>query len=124
METWAITKTFRFEAAHHLPNHDGKCARVHGHSWVADVEVTGPHLVEDGPKVGMVLDYGTISDAVDPIVEGTLDHYDLNVTTGLDNPTSEAIAKWLFDQLDTVLPGLIAVTIHETCTSACRYARY
>jgi len=96
---------------------------VHGHSWVGDVEVRGTHLEPDGPKQGMVVDYGDISAAVDPIVESTLDHYDLNESTGLRNPTSEAIARWLFDLLVEQVPGLIAVTIHETCTSRCRYAR-
>jgi|SRR4051794_15351884 6-pyruvoyltetrahydropterin/6-carboxytetrahydropterin synthase len=122
--TWTIAKTFRFEAAHHLPQRDGKCARVHGHSWVAIVEVTGRLLVTDGPKVGMVVDYGDISAAVHPIWEQCLDHYDLNESTGLDNPTSEAIAAWLFERLMPLLPGLTAVTIQETCTSECRYARH
>jgi 6-pyruvoyltetrahydropterin/6-carboxytetrahydropterin synthase len=122
--TWRIAKTFRFEAAHHLPHHDGKCARVHGHSWVAVVEVTADTLVTGGPKTGMVVDYGDISVAVDPIVEAHLDHYDLNDTTGLADPTSEALAQWLFRALDPLLPGLSAVTIRETCTSECRYARH
>jgi len=121
--TWTVRKAFRFEAAHHLPAHDGKCRRVHGHSWEAVVEAQGGVLCADGPKVDMVLDYGTIADAVDPIVEQYLDHYDLNVTTGLPNPTSEAIARWLFDRLTNELPNLVAVTIRETCTSECRYAR-
>jgi len=121
--TWSIAKSFRFEAAHHLPAHDGKCRRVHGHSWVAVVEVRGTELAASGPKVDMLTDYGTISDAVDPLVEQYLDHYDLNQTTGLPNPTSEAIARWLFAQLEAVLPNLVAVTVRETCTSECRYAR-
>lgn len=120
---WTLSKTFRFEAAHHLPAHDGKCRRVHGHSWVGLVEVRGLELVQDGPKAGMVIDYGDLSDAVDPIVDHYLDHYDLNESTGLPNPTSEAIARWLFKRLELLLPGLSAVTIRETCTSECRYAR-
>jgi 6-pyruvoyltetrahydropterin/6-carboxytetrahydropterin synthase len=121
--TWTISKTFRFEAAHHLPHHDGKCARVHGHSWVGVVEVRANTLITDGPKVGMVMDYGDISDVVEFVVGEYLDHYDLNVTLRLENPTSEAIAQWLFRQLEQDLPGLVAVTIRETCTSECRYAR-
>jgi 6-pyruvoyltetrahydropterin/6-carboxytetrahydropterin synthase len=120
-DAWFLSKTYRFEAAHHLPRHDGKCARVHGHSWTATIEVAGPSLHFAGPKVDMLMDYNEIDAVVEPIVETTLDHYDLNVSTGLVNPTSEAIARWLFLLLADRLPGLSAVTINETCTSACRY---
>jgi len=123
MTSWTLRKTFRFEAAHHLPEHDGKCRRMHGHSWIAAVEVRGTVLHPTGPKVDMVHDYNDLDAVVDPLVEQYLDHYDLNETTGLPNPTSEAIARWLFDKIDGLVPGLVAVTIHETCTSACRYAR-
>jgi 6-pyruvoyltetrahydropterin/6-carboxytetrahydropterin synthase len=122
--TWTIRKIVTFEAAHHLPFHDGKCRRVHGHSWQAIIECRGRALHRRGPKVGMVVDYGDLSAAVDPIVEQYLDHWDLNDTTGLENPTSEHLAKWLFDKLAAVkVPALVAVTIRETCTSECRYAR-
>jgi 6-pyruvoyltetrahydropterin/6-carboxytetrahydropterin synthase len=121
MERWTIRKTIRFEAAHRLPSHDGKCARLHGHSWEAVIEVAGTRLHTGGPKVGMVLDFGDIADAVDPLLESHLDHHDLNATTGLENPTSEELARWLFAQL-AALPNLVAVTVRETCTSECRYA--
>jgi len=121
--TWTLRKEVRFEAAHHLPAHDGKCARVHGHSWRAIVECQGNRLHETGPKAGMLIDYGDIKAATEPIVRTFLDHYDLNETTGLENPTSEALARWLFDQLSFYLTNLVAVTIAETCTSECRYAR-
>jgi 6-pyruvoyltetrahydropterin/6-carboxytetrahydropterin synthase len=120
---WTLRKTVRFEAAHRLPHHDGKCARLHGHSWEADIEVEGGHLVDSGPKAGMVVDYGDLAAAIDPIWNDYLDHHDLNATTGLENPTSEELARWLFDHLDGALPGLIAVVVRETCTSECRYAR-
>lgn len=118
---WTLTKRFRFEAAHHLPAHDGKCRRVHGHSWVGEVEVRGAALQTDGPKIDMLLDYGDIGRALDALVEHVLDHHDLNVTTGLTHPTSEALAVFVFDQLAPTLPGLLAVTIEETCTTRCRY---
>jgi 6-pyruvoyltetrahydropterin/6-carboxytetrahydropterin synthase len=124
VQTWHLRKTVRFEAAHHLPSHDGKCARVHGHSWEAVVEVSGPALQTHGPRVDMLVDYADLSGAVDPLVDVYLDHYDLNETTGLENPTSEALARWLFDRLVDRLPNLTAVTIRETCTSECRYARH
>jgi len=121
--TWTLRKTFRFEAAHHLPQHQGKCRRVRGHSWVAAVEVAGRVLQTEGAAIDMVRDYGDLDGVVDPLVEQYLDHYDLTETTALPNPTSEAIDRWLFDRLDGLLPGLVSVTIQETCTSACRYAR-
>lgn len=120
-DKWTLRKQFRFEAAHHLPHHDGKCQRVHGHSWVGEVEVTGHALQASGAKAGMVVDYGDLSTALAGLVTTVLDHADLNVTTGLENPTSEAIAKYVFTHLESTVPGLSAVTIHETCTSACRY---
>jgi len=119
---WTLRKRFRFEAAHHLPAHDGKCRRVHGHSWVGEVEVAGGELHATGPQTGMVIDYGHLSLALGPLVENTLDHYDLNESTGLVNPTSEEIARYIYDRLKSVLPSVVAVTIRETCTAACRYA--
>lgn len=118
---WTLRKTFRFEAAHRLPQHDGKCARLHGHSWVADIEVRGSSLHTGGAQAGMVQDYGDLSAVTRPIIDGYLDHFFLNDTTGLANPTSEELARWLYDRLKPYLSLLCAVTIHETCTSECRY---
>lgn len=120
---WVLRKLVRFEAAHHLPHHDGKCARVHGHSWRVAIEVRGRSLHKTGPKTGMLIDYADLSDAMAPILAKCLDHHDLNQTTGLHDPTSEALARWLYDRLSEALPGLVAVTVYETCTSECRYAR-
>ncbi len=72
---WVIGKEFRFEAAHKLPNHDGKCARLHGHSWRGVVYVASEVLVKSGPKQGMVLDYSEIKGYVKPLLEEYLDHY-------------------------------------------------
>ena len=120
---WILAKEFRFEAAHKLPNHDGKCARLHGHSWRGVVYVAGNALVENGPQEGMVIDYGTIKSYLQPLVDGYLDHYYLNESTGLQSPTSENIAKWIYDRLQAAgLPGLVAVRIDETCTSVCLYS--
>lgn len=124
MEEWVIYKEFRFEAAHHLPHHDGKCRRLHGHSWVGRVYVKGEKLIAEGSKQGMVMDYGDIKQYLKPLLDNFLDHYYLNETTGLENPTSEAIAKWIYEKLEHMgLPGLQAVEIKETCTSGCRYSK-
>lgn len=119
---FTLTKEFKFEAAHKLPHHDGKCSRLHGHSWVGKVVVRGPQLVKDGPKAGMLFDFGDISKAIKPLVEDKLDHHYLNETTGLENPTSEEMARWIFGWLRAAgAQGLVAVEIQETCTSSCRY---
>ncbi len=124
MEEWIIYKEFRFEAAHKLPNYHGKCSRLHGHSWVGRVYVKGNKLIDHGPKQGMIIDYGDISQYIQPLLDDFLDHYYLNETTGLENPTSENISRWIYEKLEKVgLPGLYAVEIRETCTSGCTYKK-
>lgn len=118
---YILEKTFRFEASHRLPHHDGKCQRLHGHSWVGKVVVQGDMLVSDGPKSGMLIDFGDISTALQPLVNMFLDHWHLNETTGLDSPTSENLARWIYQRLKPVLVGLTVVRIEETCTSAAEY---
>lgn len=121
---WLLAKEFRFEAAHQLPYHDGKCARLHGHSWRGVVYVAGGELVEKGAKQGMLIDYSDIKTYLKPLVENYLDHYHLNESTGLESPTSEQIAAWIYEKLEAAgLPGLLAVRIDETCTSICMYSK-
>ncbi len=113
-----IFKTFSFEAAHKLPNvPDGhKCRRLHGHSWRVTLYVEGPL----DAKLGWVKDFGDIKKAFKPVFD-TLDHYYLNDIPGLENPTSEILAIWIWDRLKPALPFLSKVEIHETCTSGCAY---
>ena len=113
-----LTKTFRFEAAHWLPTfpEGHKCRRLHGHSFRVDVVVRG-----DVPEPqGYLLDYGEIKKVIDPL-EHQLDHHLLNEIEGLENPTAEQISKWIWDRIAPQLPLLVAVRVHETCTSACEY---
>jgi len=124
MEQWIIYKEISFEAAHKLPHHDGKCARLHGHSWKARIYVSSNALITEGTKQGMVMDYGDIKTYVQPLLDKYLDHYYLNESLDMENPTSEAIARWLFNELDKMgMPNLYAVEIQETCTSGARYSR-
>ena len=104
-----------------LPHHDGKCRRLHGHSFKMRVVVQGNDCITSGPKAGMVVDYAEISRIVKPLVESKLDHYYLNETTGLENPTSELLAVWVYKELSPLIPNLVAIEIDETCTSYCRY---
>jgi 6-pyruvoyltetrahydropterin/6-carboxytetrahydropterin synthase len=113
-----LVKSFGFEAAHWLPcfPEGHKCRRMHGHSFRVDIVVEGPL----DPAKGYLVDYGDIKKATAPI-ESRLDHFCLNEIPGLENPTSEMIAKWIWDRLVGVLPGLAEVVVHETCTSRCHY---
>jgi 6-pyruvoyltetrahydropterin/6-carboxytetrahydropterin synthase len=113
-----LTKQFHFEAAHDLPTFppDHKCRRLHGHSFRFDVIVEG----EVDPAKGYLIDYGDITRAAEPLVR-RLDHHYLNEIEGLGNPTSEMIAKWIWDRLKLELPELTAVVVYETCTSSCEY---
>lgn len=121
MGSFTLKKRFTFEAAHYLPHHEGKCRRLHGHSWVGWAEVAGAELHANGPQTGMVMDYSCISDAIKPMVEQYLDHYCLNETLPMASPTSEAIAAWVFEHLKSNGLPVSAVTIEETCTSVCTY---
>ena len=89
---------------------------MHGHSFHVDVYVAGD--VE--PEKGYLVDYGVIKEAIKPI-EKQLDHYVLNEIEGLENPTAEILAKWIYDRLKPVLPLVSAVHVHETCTTEAIY---
>lgn len=117
--TAEIFREFTFEAAHRLPNvPDGhKCARLHGHSYRVEVHVIGP-IGEDS---GWVCDFGDIKAAFKPL-EDRLDHFYLNEVEGLENPTSEVLARWIWVRLAPNLHGLSAVHVRETCTSGCVYS--
>jgi 6-pyruvoyltetrahydropterin/6-carboxytetrahydropterin synthase len=118
---YTLTKRATFEASHQLPHHDGKCARLHGHSWQVVVEVQGDKLQETGPQAGMLVDFYRIGDPLKRLVEKSLDHYHLNDSTGLENPTSEALARWIYDRLALEVPLLSAVVGEETCTARAEY---
>jgi 6-pyruvoyltetrahydropterin/6-carboxytetrahydropterin synthase len=113
-----ISKTFHIEAAHRLPNVPAghKCARLHGHSFRVEVHVRGPL----DPHLGWVMDFADIKAAFAPLFE-RLDHNYLNEVGGLDNPTSENLARWIWAHLKPRLPLLARIVVHETCTSACSY---
>jgi 6-pyruvoyltetrahydropterin/6-carboxytetrahydropterin synthase len=117
-EVVEVVKDFRFEAAHFLPNvpEGHKCRRIHGHSFRGEVAVRGPI----DAKLGWVIDFADLKRAVDPIV-AELDHYLLNDIAGLDNPTSELLAIWIWKRVSQHVPNLYRVTIEETCTSRCHY---
>jgi len=114
-----LYKDFSFEAAHRLPNVPAghKCARLHGHSFLIRVSVDGPV----GDETGWVMDFAELKAAFSPLHD-RLDHRYLNEIPGLENPTSENLAKWVWRELKPGLPQLTKITVHETCTSGCVYA--
>ena len=114
-----IFKVFPIEAAHRLPNvpEGHQCARLHGHSFRVEVHVRGPI----DAQTGWVMDFADLKLAFAPIHQ-QLDHHYLNDVPGLENPTSENLARWIWQQLKPGLPLLARIVVHETCTSGCSYA--
>jgi len=114
-----IFKEITFEAAHRLPNvpPGHKCGRLHGHSFRAEIHVSGPI----DRKTGWVMDFADIKEACRPILD-VLDHNYLNEIDGLDNPTSEVIARWMWQRLKPVLPQLSKIVLRETCNAGCIYS--
>lgn len=113
-----LRKTFQFEAAHRLPllPADHKCHRLHGHSFKVEVVVAG----ECDPRLGWLMDYAEISTAFQPFWQ-QLDHNYLNEIPGLENPTSENVADWIWRRLKPKLPLLREIVVAETCQSSCTF---
>jgi 6-pyruvoyltetrahydropterin/6-carboxytetrahydropterin synthase len=120
MEYMEIIQNFTFDAAHLLPNvPDGhKCKRLHGHTYNFSV-----HL-----KVSVITDrawndeYLDIKKVVQPFIDSYLDHFYLNDLKGLENPTSENVAIWIWKKLKPEIPPLYKIVVNETCNSACIYS--
>ncbi len=113
-----VYKRFQIEAAHRLPNvpAEHKCARLHGHSFQIELRIAG--AVD--PATGWVLDFADIAVVFEPLF-AMLDHHYLNEIAGLENPTSENLARWIWRRIKPALPGLSEVGVAETCTAGCIY---
>lgn len=98
----SITRIFTFDSAHYLPNHEGKCQNLHGHTYKLEVSVAGP-VQTSGPETGMVLDFGTLDSIVKRNVLNILDHTDLNGI--FENPTAEEMVSWLWEELNVPYTG-------------------
>ncbi len=103
-----VRRRFRFEAAHLLPNHPGKCRNLHGHSYVLDVTVDRPV----DPESGMAIDFADLKQCVKKEVIDRLDHKNINDL--MENPTAEVMALWIWKRLEQPLPGLVEIELHET----------
>jgi 6-pyruvoyltetrahydropterin/6-carboxytetrahydropterin synthase len=113
-----VFKEFTIEAAHRLPNvpTGHKCARLHGHSFKVEIHVAG----DVHEPAGWVIDFADIKAAFQEDFDA-LDHHYLNEIPGLENPTSEHLARWIWNRVSGRLPGLSLVIVRETCTSGCAY---
>ena len=113
-----IFKVFRFDAAHRLSNvGDGhKCANLHGHSFRVEVHIRGPVV----SQTGWVTDFADIAALFQPLLD-QLDHKCLNDVEGLENPTSENLARWIWRRLQPALPQLSKIIIQESSESGCIY---
>jgi 6-pyruvoyltetrahydropterin/6-carboxytetrahydropterin synthase len=113
-----LIKELRFEAAHRLPHVPAghKCSRLHGHSFKIELAIKGP--VDE--RTGWFIDYGEIDQIWHPLYN-VLDHNYLNDVEGLENPTSENLARYLWQHLKPALPLLERVIVHETCDARCEY---
>ena len=113
-----IWKDFSFDSAHRLPRvpEGHKCGRLHGHTFQVRIAVRGV----PGEDTGWVLDFADLKAAWKPL-EHALDHRYLNEIEGLENPTSEILAAWIWERLKPVLPLLSEVQVKETCTAGCVY---
>ena len=113
-----IFRVFQIEAAHHLPNVPAghKCARMHGHSFRIEIHTRGPV----GAQSGWVMDFADLRAAFQPLFD-QLDHRCLNDIVGLENPTSENLARWIWERMAPRLSGLSKVVVQETCNAGCIY---
>lgn len=113
-----LSRDYRFEAAHSLPNvpEDHKCRRIHGHSYRIEIVIEG----DLDPQLGWVMDFADIDRQVDPVI-ARIDHQYLNELPDLANPTSEVLAIWLWQEIRPHLPLMVELTVSETPTSRCTY---
>jgi len=112
-----VWRKFRFEAAHQLPNVPAghQCGRMHGHSFEVIL-----HAAQDIGKSDMACDFDSLIENWQ-MVHKQLDHACLNEIDGLENPTSEVIAAWIWSRLKPELPELSWVSIYETVTAGCHF---
>ncbi len=113
-----IFKEFTFDSAHWLPNvpEDHKCRHMHGHTYIVRLYVAG----NLDPRLGWVVDFASVKDVWRPL-ERILDHKVLNDIKGLENPTAENLAVWIWRKVKPELAGLSKVLVCENATSGVIY---
>lgn len=113
-----VIKEFEFDASHFLPEYNGKCERLHGHTYKLVVMVEGTPDHE-----GMVMDFVKLKELVREHVLQHLDHAHLNEVIPV--PSAENISVWVWNRLYSLLEcehcHLCEVQVWETRTSGCVY---
>ena len=113
-----IAKEFTFDAAHSLPNSDGPCRRLHGHTYRVRVVARGPvQPITGGAEEGMVVDFTRLKDVFKRRIEAVCDHQFLNETVPVARTTAELLATWMLSELRAELPQVVMVRLYETPTS-------
>ena len=107
-----------FSSAHNLRGYKGKCEELHGHNWKVEVMAEKEKL----DNIGMVMDFKLLKKRLNTVLD-KLDHKYLNRLPYFKkfNPTSENIAKFIFDNLKAKVPAVKSVTVWETGTSVATY---
>ena len=103
-----VIKKFTFDAAHHLPNYNGKCKQLHGHTYHLEVIVEGTV----NPDTGMIVDFSLLKHIVISKALDYLDHKLLNDV--IPNPTAENTAVWIHDKISKHIGGVITLRLWET----------
>jgi 6-pyruvoyltetrahydropterin/6-carboxytetrahydropterin synthase len=113
-----IFKEFTFDAAHFLPNvpEGHKCKEIHGHTYHLKVFLEGSVNADSG----WLMDFGEVKKVVNPVID-IVDHKFLNNIHGLENPTCEVLAIWIWNAIKPALPLLKAIELYETPTSGVIY---
>lgn len=113
-----ITQAFSFEAAHRLPNvpPTHRCHNMHGHSYRVELRLEGPI----DPVTGFVVDFFDVEAAFGPLLT-QLDHHCLNDIPGLENPTAELIAIWIWDRVKPLVTQIAGVVVYETANCWAEY---
>lgn len=115
-----VCKEFDFHAAHVLPNHDGQCSRLHGHTYKVQVFACGDLISDkESPKYGMVLDFSDLKKIYKEEIEPLVEHQYLNETLKDLVPvtTAEQVAHWIYKVFKKHCPQLVKVRLYETPTS-------
>jgi 6-pyruvoyltetrahydropterin/6-carboxytetrahydropterin synthase len=114
-----IFKEFSFDSAHYLPNVPltHKCREMHGHTYRLTVFLEGRPNME----TGWIIDFADLKKIVNKTL-AIIDHKCLNTVTGLENPTCEMLAIWIWDRLKKELPILSEIQLYETITSGVVYS--
>ena len=106
-----VYRTFRIHASRFLPNLDDEhiCKKMHGHTFNITISISG----EINEKTGFVIDFYDVDKIFNSYIHNKIDHKVLNDVSGLENPTSENLCKWIWDNLSNKLDGLHKVKVSE-----------